>query len=196
MTTLGKLSLGLQCASSSSSGHTRGKSAAFRRGVQREPLSPPLQRGFCFLPRPLPAWPCPVLARGRLPGLRLCTAPESEAGLPRSASFTNKSGEDASVHREGQRVRRCAVQPYRPALRAILALGPYGGSSPARVTMCNTKASVPLSVPTISRQCDRVPLTGLSLSRVLETPPLPATPPRCGNRWHHTRLDHSFFGCP
>jgi hypothetical protein len=29
-----------------------------------------------------------------------------------------------------------------------------------------------------------------SLSRVLETPPLPATPPRCGNRWHHTRLHH------
>src|SRR5712691_2646564 len=73
------------------------------------------------------------------------------AGLPRLASFTNKSGEDASVHREGQRVRRLAVKTHRPALRAILALGPYGGSRPARVTMRNTEASVPLSLPTISR---------------------------------------------
>jgi hypothetical protein len=49
-------------------------------------------------------------------------------------------------------VRRFAVKTHRPALRAILALGPYGGSSPALVTMRNTKASVTLSVPTISRR--------------------------------------------
>jgi hypothetical protein len=29
-----------------------------------------------------------------------------------------------------------------------------------------------------------------SLSRVLATPSLPATPPRFGNRWHHPRLHH------
>jgi len=32
-----------------------------------------------------------------------------------------------------------------------------------------------------------------SVYRVLDTPPLPATHPRFGNRWHHTRLDHIFF---
>jgi hypothetical protein len=32
-----------------------------------------------------------------------------------------------------------------------------------------------------------------SVYRVLDTPPLPATHPRFGNRWHHTRLDHLFF---
>ena len=32
-----------------------------------------------------------------------------------------------------------------------------------------------------------VPRIGSSLYRVLETPPLPATPPRFGNRWHHTQ---------
>ena len=152
MTTLCKLSLGLQFASSSSSGHTRRKSAALQRRGTLAPLSTPLQGGLCFLLRPLPAPPSPFLARGRLWGLTPCTAPESEAGLPRFASFTHKSGEDASVHREGQRVRQLAVQTHRPALRAVLALGPNGGSSPARVTMRNIKASVPLSLPTISRR--------------------------------------------
>ena len=32
----------------------------------------------------------------------------------------------------------------------------------------------------------------VTLYRVLDTSPWPATHPRCGNRWHHTRLDHSF----
>jgi hypothetical protein len=50
-------------------------------------------------------------------------------------------------------VRRFAVKTYRPALRAILALGPYGGSSPARVTMRNTEASVTLSLP---RRCQLI----------------------------------------
>lgn len=77
-------------------------------------------------------------------------------------------------------MRPCAIQTYRSALHALLALGPYGGSSPARVTRCHTKAAVTFSLPTIARQCDRVLLTGLSLSRVLETPPLPATPPGAG----------------
>ena len=31
----------------------------------------------------------------------------------------------------------------------------------------------------------------VTLDRVLDTSPLPATPPRCGNRWHHTRREHS-----
>ena len=34
-----------------------------------------------------------------------------------------------------------------------------------------------------------------ALYRVLDTSPLPATHPRFGNRWHHTRLDHRFFLC-
>jgi hypothetical protein len=161
-------------------------------GVHYKPLSSPLQRGVRFLPRPLPAPPSPVLARGRLWGLTPCTASESESGLPRSASFTNKSGEDASVHREGPRVRRCAVQTYRPALRASLALGPYGGSRPARVTMRHTEASVPLALPTIFPTMSLWATHRTSLDRVLETPPWPATPPRFGNRWHHTRLDHLF----
>lgn len=33
----------------------------------------------------------------------------------------------------------------------------------------------------------------VALSRVLDPSPLPATHPRCGNGWHHTRLDHSCF---
>jgi hypothetical protein len=48
-------------------------------------------------------------------------------------------------------MRQCAVKTHRPALRAVLALGPNGGSSPARVTMRNIEASVLLSLPTISR---------------------------------------------
>jgi len=87
-------------------------------------------------------------------------------------------------------VRRFAVKTHRPALHAILALGPNGGSSPARVTMRNIEASVLLSLPTLSRRCDPVPLMVSSVYRVLDTPPLPATHPRFGNRWHHTRLDH------
>ena len=99
------------------------------------------------------------------------------------------------MHREGPRVRRCAVKTYRPALRAILALGPYGGSSPARVTMRNTEASVPLSLPTIFLTMSLCATHRSWLYRVLETPPLPATPPRFRNRWHHIRLDHSFSVC-
>jgi hypothetical protein len=133
-TTHGKQRLSSRCVSSLSSDHTRRKSAAFQRRASLAPLSIPLQDGFCFLLRPLPAPPFPLLALGRLQGLTLCTALERESGLPRSARFTNKSGEDASVPREGQRVRRCAVKSYRPALHALLALGPYGGSRPARVT--------------------------------------------------------------
>ena len=87
-------------------------------------------------------------------------------------------------------MRRFAVKTHRPALHAILALGPNGGSSPARVTMRNIEASVLLSLPTLSRRCDPVPLMVSSVYRVLDTPPLPATHPRFGNRWHHTRLDH------
>ena len=41
-------------------------------------------------------------------------------------------------------MRRFAVKTHRPALRAIVALGPNGGSSPARVTMRNFEASVAL----------------------------------------------------
>ena len=143
----------------------------------RWPPIHPLQGGIRFLLRPLPAPPSPLLARGRLWGLTPCTAPESEAGLPRFASFTNKSGEDASVHREGQRVRQCAVKTHRPALHAVLALGPNGGSSPARVTMRNTEASVALSVPTISRRSHHVPLTVLRFTACL-------IPRRCQRRTH------------
>ena len=45
-------------------------------------------------------------------------------------------------------MRRLAVKTHRPAPHAILALGPYGGFSSARVTMRNTEASVTLSLPT------------------------------------------------
>jgi hypothetical protein len=143
-------------------------------------------------PASFPGFVMPGLALGRLQGLTRGTAPESASGLPRFASCTNQSGEEAAVHREGQRVRRRAVKTHRPALRAIVALGPHGGARPARVTRRHIEASGLLSLPTISRGCDRVPLTVSSLDHVLETPPWPATPPRFGNRWHHTRLDHLF----
>src|SRR2546422_8236727 len=71
MTTLCKLSLGLQFASSSSSGHTRRKSAALRRRVTLAPLSTPLQRGIRFLLRPLPARLLPCLRAGDSEDLRL-----------------------------------------------------------------------------------------------------------------------------
>ena len=148
----GKQRRSSRCAAAVSAGHTRGKAAALQRGAQRDPFSTPLQRGMRFLPRPFPAPPFPALARGRLRGLRRCTASERASGVPRSASCTDKSGEDASVPREGPRVRRLAVQTHRPALPAILALGPEGGSSPARVTMRHTKAAAPCSRPTISRR--------------------------------------------
>jgi hypothetical protein len=77
-------------------------------------------------------------------------------------------------------VRRLAVKTYRPALRAILALGPYGGSSPARVTMRNTEASVPLSLPTISRPSDRVPLTAHRFTECLEPRRYQRRPPGSG----------------
>src|SRR3989442_1443296 len=151
------------------------------RGNACTPLHP--MTGWRSLPpASLTGVAMPWRALGRLQGLTLCTAPESASGVPRVASCTNKSGSDASVHREGQRVRRRAVQTPRPALRAIVALGPHGGSRPARVTMRNIEASGLLSLPTLSRRGDRVPLMVASVSRVLETPPLPATHPRFGNR--------------
>ena len=115
--------------------------------------------------------------------------------LPTFRAFHHQVGGGGLCTPAGSTGRRGAVQTYRPALRAILALGPYGGSRPARVTMRNTEAAVPLSFPPIFPTMRSCATHRSSLSRVLETPPLPATPSRFGNRWHHIRLDHSFSVC-
>jgi len=58
---------------------------------------------------------------------------------------------------------------------AILALGPKGGSSPALVTIRNSKTSLTLSIPNILQEADSVPLTAASLTECLR-------PPRCRRR--------------
>ena len=65
--------------------HTRGKSAPFRAGSCRlvaQPLSNPLQVGFCFLPPPLPAALSGYLTTP------LAVRRQQANGLPRSASGT------------------------------------------------------------------------------------------------------------
>jgi len=54
-------------------------------------------------------------------------------------------------------VCRLAVKTRRTAHHALLALEPHGGSSSAALTMRHTKASLPLSIPTISRGTSSVP---------------------------------------
>ena len=76
--------------------HPREVSRLSAWGSTSSPLTV-LPGGLRFLPRPLPASPSPSLAHRRLQGLMPCTARESASGLPRSARFTNTSGEDASV---------------------------------------------------------------------------------------------------
>jgi hypothetical protein len=127
---------------------------------QRLTPSPPHDRVACASSHVPDRLRRPLGSRaGDSGGLRPGTASESDAGCPRLARCTTKAGEDASVPREGQRGRRLAVHTHRPALRALVALGPDGGSRPARVTMRHTEASVPFSFPTLARRCAHVPLT-------------------------------------
>jgi hypothetical protein len=113
-----------------------------------EPLSLPLQESLCFLPRPLPAPPSPVLARGRLQGLTPCAAPESGSGLSRCASCTD--GGRVPLYTGGYHT--CAGRPLKPTEPdplPVWGLEPNGRSSSARVTMRNWEASLRLPIPVI-----------------------------------------------
>ena len=133
-----------------SSCDTRGQSAPFR--VRAGTPSRPMTARRSLPPASLT---CTTLPRR----YRWATLGERRTGLPRVARSTHRSGEDASGHRGGRRVCRCAVNTHRPAPHAVLALGPTGGSSPARVTRRHTEASLTLSIPIMPRGTSGVPLT-------------------------------------
>ena len=113
-------------------------------------------------------------ARGRLPTLRALHQPGGCGGL-----WTPGGASGASARRDNA----LPGPPCRLGAGAAwwLSPRPRHEASPRGFR----GLLLPDHVPTMTPRATH----GASVSRVLATPPLPATHPQCGHRWHHTRLD-------
>ena len=139
-----------------SSGHTPGKSAAFRRRAKVEPLSAPLQVRLRFLPVLYPLCHPPHL---RLGDSVRRTWPRAHRAyhVPHVAPI---NGVRAPLYTGGDctGVGRPLTSPEL-APPPILGLAPLSRLSSARLTMRNTEASLTLPFPVLPRSRSRVRLT-------------------------------------
>ena len=194
MTTLCTLSLGVPFASSSSSGHPGRQSAALRRRVTLAPYPPPYRVAFASSCVPYRLALSLACARATL-GTYALHRPRERGRLTTFREFSQQVGlgclcapggsTGASVRRENSLT--CPPCPFGAGAAWWLSPRPRHDASPRGFRCLLRTDSCPTVTPCATHR--------VALSRVLATPPLPATPPRCGNRWHHTRLDHRFFFC-
>src|SRR5262249_1723787 len=162
------------------------------RGVISQPLSGPLQPGFRFLPRPLPAAPSARLTAG-LPS-------REDDGLT-TLHRKNPRGLSPALTPVALHLRRMTLQHpdlatyhFGPSLSAPLAClclrrlrrFPWGGPS----TRPRSPPALVLAVA-ISARALIPPLSGEdTLPRGLRPPPLPATHASVGDCWQNSRCRH------
>jgi hypothetical protein len=98
----------------------------------------------------------------------------------------HRRGSGAAVPRGRRRVRRSAVKPHRACSPSRVGAGAEG---PLERRACHEASPRGFTAVTPSRHPPPPIRPAAGLLRVYgvrETPPLPGTPPPCGNRWHDT----------
>ena len=166
--------------------------SSLSRGVISQPLSGPLQTGFRFLPRPLPAAPSACLA---------ASLPSREDDGLTTLQRKNPRGLGPALTPVALHLRRMSLQhpdlaTYRfgPSLSAPLArlclrrLRRFTWVGPTTRPWSPTAAVLAVA---ISAHAPIATLTSEdTLSRGLHTPPLPATHASVGDCWQNSRCRH------